>query len=157
MSWSERSCLGSDWTELREVLDLRLQSDQPSWATGGARVDDRIKQAGQFVQDAVQDSLSQRVRERSDDKHRRGFSTAVGIVFRQIDAQLDSFKEQMSRSGLSKTEQAVFVQLDRLKSEIETECDRYWRGTGVDWRPIKPVVKKGVVVRHREEEPDSDD
>lgn len=118
-------------------------------------MDDRIRQAGQFVQDAVQDSVSQRVRERSHDMHRRGFSTAVGIVFRQIDAQLDTFKEQMSESGLSKTEQAVYVQLDRLKSEIEDECDRYWRDSGVDWRPIKPVVKGGV--RWRDEESESED
>lgn len=118
-------------------------------------MDDRIKQAGQFVQDAVQDSVSQRVRERSDDMHRRGFSTALGIVFRQIDAQLDAFKEEMVGAGLSKTEQAVYVQLDRLKSEVETECDRYWRGTGVDWRPIKPVAKG--VVRRREEDPEPED
>lgn len=118
-------------------------------------MDDRIKQAGQFVQGAVQDSVNQRVRERGDDMQRRGFSSAMGIVFREIDAQLDSFKEQMVGAGLPKTEQAVYVQLDRLKSKIETECDRYWRGTGVDWRPIKPIAKG--VVRRREEEPEPED
>ena len=86
--------------------------------------------------------------------HRRGFSTAAGIALRHIDAKLDSLKERMTGPGLTKAEQAVFAELDGMKSEIEADCDRYWRGSGVDWRPLKPVVK-GVV--RWTEEPQSQD
>ena len=52
-------------------------------------------------------------------------------------------------------EQANYAQLDELKSEIEAECDRYWRGSGIDWRPLKPVAK-GVVKRADESQSDLD-
>lgn len=47
----------------------------------------------------------------------------------------------MKGPGLSKVEQASYVRLDELKSEIEADYDRYWRGSGVDRRPLKPVAQ----------------
>ena len=52
----------------------------------------------------------------------------------------------MKGPGLSKSEQANYAQLDELKSEIEAECDRYWRGSGIDWRPLKRLFLPEVGV-----------
>lgn len=117
-------------------------------------MDDRIKQAGQFLQGAAQESVRQAVSEHSDGMQRRGFSAAAGIALRCIEAKLDAFREQMTSQGLTKADQAVYAQLDALKSQVEADCDSYWRGSGVDWRPAKPVIKR--VVR-RTEEPQSQD
>jgi hypothetical protein len=117
-------------------------------------VDDRIKQAGHFVHDAVREGARQRLSEHGDDKFRRGFSNAAGLALRRIQEKIDAFKEQMKGPGLTKAEQAIYAQLDELKSEIEADCDRYWRGSGVDWRPPKQIAKR--VVR-RTDEPQLED
>lgn len=112
-------------------------------------MNDRIVQARDFVREAVQEPVGQRSQERYKDGFRRGFSSAAGITLRQIQERLDVFKEQMKGSGLTKVEQAVYVQLDELKSKIEADYDDFWRASGTDWRPIKPVAK-GVVRRTEE-------
>lgn len=110
-----------------------------------------IREAGQLVIDAVRDSARQTVSDHRDAGHRRGFTSAAGITLRRIQEKLDGFKEQMKGPGLSQAEQAVYAHLDELKSEIEADCDRYWRGSGVDWRPLKPVAK-GVIRQTNESE-----
>ncbi len=55
----------------------------------------------------------------------------------------------MKGPGLSAPEQASYALLEELKSEIELECDRYWRRSGIDWRPLNPVAK-GFVKRANE-------
>ncbi len=45
--------------------------------------------------------------------------------------------------------EGFYAHLDEVKSEIEADCDRYWRGSGVDWRPPKPVAK--AVIRRADE------
>ena len=103
-------------------------------------MNDRIRQAGRFIQGAAQQTF----RDRDDDMQRKGFTSAAGISLRRIQEKLDLFKEQMKGPGLTKAEQMVYTQLDELKSEIEADFDRYWRRSGVDWRPPKPVAK-GVI------------
>jgi hypothetical protein len=110
-----------------------------------------IRQASEFVMDTVHDSALQTRTEHGDFKFQRGFTSAAGITLRRVQAKLDDFREQMKGSGLSQAEQAIYAHLDELRSEIEADCDRYWRGTGVDWRPLKPVVK-GAVRRIEEED-----
>lgn len=111
-----------------------------------------IRQAGQFVLEAVRDSARQNRGDHGEDQHRRGFTSAIGITFQHIEEKLDGFKEQMKGPGLSQAEQALYAHLDELKSEIEAECDYYWQDTGVDWRPIKPVAK---AILRRAEEPEA--
>lgn len=112
----------------------------------------RIRQAGQFVMDAVRDSAQQTMNDHGDARYQRGFTSATGIALRHIQEKLDGFREQMKGPGLSQAEQAIYAHLDELKSEIEADCDRYWQGSGVDWRPLKPVAK--AVIR-RADEPES--
>lgn len=107
-------------------------------------MNDHIRQAGEFLMDTVQEPLRRAANAHHDDGHREGFTRAAGITLRRIQEKLDVFKEQMKGIGLTKAEQAVYAQLDELKSEIEADCDRYWQGTGVDWRPLKPVAKAVV-------------
>ena len=95
----------------------------------------QIRQAGQFVIDAFRDSVRQTVNDHGDAKYQSGFTDATAITLRRIQEKLDGFREQMKGSGLGQTEQAVYAHLDEIKSEIEADCDRYWQGTGVDWRP----------------------
>jgi hypothetical protein len=109
----------------------------------------RIRQAGQLVIDAVRDSARQTKNDHGDAEYRRGFTRASGITLRNIQEKLDAFRVQMKGSGLSQTEQAVYAHLDELKSEIEADCDRHWQGTGVDWRPPKPIFK--AVNQHADE------
>jgi hypothetical protein len=109
----------------------------------------RIRQAGQFVMDTVRDSAQETMSDHGDARFERGFSAAAGIALRQIQQRLDGLREQMKGAGLSQAEQAFYAHLDELKSEIEADCDRYWRGSGVDWRPLKPVVK-GLIRRTEE-------
>lgn len=108
-----------------------------------------MRQAGEYLMDTVRDSAREAIGEHGDFKFRRGFTSAAGITERCIQRKLDDFREQMKGTGLSQAEQVVYAHLDELKSEIEAECDRFWRGTGVDWRPLKPVAK-GVVRRPSE-------
>lgn len=100
----------------------------------------RIRQAGQFVVDAVRDSAQQTMSTHGDVRLQHGFTAAAGIALRQIQMRLDGLREQMKSGGLSQAEQAIYAHLDELKSEIEDDCDRYWRGSGVDWRPLKQVA-----------------
>jgi hypothetical protein len=109
----------------------------------------RIRQAGQFVMDTVRDSAQETMSDHGHARFERGFSAAAGIALRQIQQRLDGLREQMKGAGLSQAEQAFYAHLDELKSEIEADCDRYWRGSGVDWRPLKPVVK-GLIRRTEE-------
>ena len=104
-------------------------------------MNDHIQQAGQFVKDAVRDSARQARSDHGDAMYQRGFTSAAGIILRRIQERIDGFREQMKGPGLTKAEQAIYAQLDELKSEIEADCDRYWQGSGVDWRPLKPVAK----------------
>lgn len=110
-----------------------------------------MMRAGEFVMETVRDSALRTVVEHGDFKFQRGFTSAAGIALRSIQTKLDDFREQMKASGLSPAEQAIYAHLDELRSEIEADCDRYWRGTGVDWRPLKPVAR-GAVRRIEEED-----
>ena len=112
-----------------------------------------FQKAGEFLRDTAQESARQVLSDHRDDGHIRGFTSAAGIALRRIQEKLDAYREQMKGPGLSKSEQANYAQLDELKSEIEAECDRYWRGSGIDWRPQKPVAK-GVVKRADESQSD---
>ena len=109
----------------------------------------RVRKAGQFIMDAVRDSVQETMSDHGDAHFERGFSAAAGIALRQIQKRLDDLREQMKSKGLSQAEQAFYAHLDELKSEIEADCDRYWRGSGVDWRPLKPVAK--AVIRRTDE------
>jgi len=109
----------------------------------------RIREAGQVVVDAVRDSVQGAMSDHGDARFVRGFSAAAGIGLGQIQKRLDDLREQMKGKGLSQAEQAFYAHLDELKSEIEADCDRYWRGSGVDWRPLKPVAK--AVIRRTDE------
>lgn len=100
-----------------------------------------IRHAGQFVLDAVRDSSQQAMSARGEERFQRGFAAAASIALRQIQEKLDPLREKMKSEGLSTSEQATYAYLDELKSEIEADCDHYWRDTGVDWRPLKPVAK----------------
>lgn len=108
-----------------------------------------IRQAGQVVVDALRDSAQQTMNDHRDAGHLKGFTRAAGITLRRIQEKLDGFREQMKGAGLGQSEQAVYAHLDELKSEIEADCDRYWQGTGVDWRLPKPVAK--AVIRHTDQ------
>jgi hypothetical protein len=101
----------------------------------------RIRKAGQFIMGTVRDSVQETMSDHGDSNFERGFSAAAGIALRQIQKRLDGLREQMKGKGLSQAEQAFYAHLDELKSEIEADCDRYWAGSGVDWRPLKPMAK----------------
>ncbi|MGO4383397.1 hypothetical protein [Specibacter sp. RAF43] len=107
-------------------------------------MNDHIRQAGKFLMDTVQESARRTTSDHHDDGHREGFTRAAGITLRRIQEKLDVLKEQMRGTSLTKVEQAVYAELDDLKSEIEADFDRYWQGSGVEWRPLKPVVKKVI-------------
>jgi hypothetical protein len=109
-----------------------------------------IRQAGQFVLDTVRGSAQQAMSDHGEVGFQQGFTAAGGIALRQIQEKLDGLREQMKSVGLSQSEQAVYAHLDELKSELEAECDRFWRGSGVDWRPLKPVAK--AVIRQADEQ-----
>lgn len=110
----------------------------------------RLPQAAQIVIDAVRDSAQQAMSDHGDAGLQRGFTAAAGIALRQLHERLDGLRGQMKSAGLSQSEQAIYAHLDELKSEIEADCDRYWRGSGVDWRPMKPVAK--AVIRQADEQ-----
>lgn len=112
-----------------------------------------LQKAGEFLRDAAQESARQVLSDHHDSGQIRGFSSAAGIALRRIQEKLDTYREQMKGPGLSKSEQASYAQLDELKSEIEAEYDRYWRGSGIDWRPLTPVAK-GIVKRASESQSD---
>ena len=116
-------------------------------------MNNHFQKAGEFLRDTVQESARQVLSDHHYDGHIGGFRRAAGIALRRIQEKLDAYREQMKGPGLSKSEQASYAQLDELKSEIEAECDRYWRGSGIDWRPLKPVAK-GVVKRANESQSD---
>lgn len=99
-----------------------------------------IQQAGQVALEAARETT----RGYGDDQRLRGFTSAASIALRRMQERIDAFSEQMRESGLTKAEQAFYLQLEDLKAEIEADCDRYWIGTGVDWRPRKPIAKGTV-------------
>lgn len=101
--------------------------------------------------EGVRDSAQQTMRDHGETRFQRGFTAAAGITLRKMQEKLDDLREQMKGAGLSQAEQAIYAHLDELKAEIEAECDLYWRGTGVDWRPIKPVAKAKIVMRQADE------
>lgn len=100
-----------------------------------------MRQAGQIVVDTVRDSAREVLSEEGDYKFQRGFTSAAGIALRTLQAKLDDLRDQMKGPGLSQGDQAVYANLEELRIKIEAECDRFWHGTNVDWRPIKPVAK----------------
>jgi hypothetical protein len=106
----------------------------------------RIRQAGQFVMDAVRDSAQHTMSDHGEVLFQQGFTDAAGIALRQVQEKLDGLREQMKHAGLSQAEQAIYAHFDELNSEIEADYDFYWRGSGVDWRsgvdlrPLKPVA-----------------
>lgn len=109
-----------------------------------------MRQVGEFVVDSARVSARQVVNAHGDFKFQRGFSSAMGITLRRLESRLDDFRKQMKAGELGPAEQVFFVHLDELRSEIEAECDRYWHDTGVDWRPVKPVVKEAVERRSQD-------
>ena len=109
----------------------------------------QFQKAGEFLRDAAQESARQVLSDHHYEGYIRGFSRAAGIALHRIQEKLDAYREKMKGPGLSKSEQASYAQLDELRSEIEAEYDRYWRSSGIDWRPLKPVAK-GIVKRASE-------
>jgi hypothetical protein len=109
----------------------------------------RIRQAGQFVMDAVRDSAQHAMSDHGEALFQQGFTDAAGIALRRIQEKLDGLREEMKHAGLSQAEQAIYAHFDELKSEIEADYDFYWRGHGVDWRsgvdlrPLKAVATGG--------------
>lgn len=103
-----------------------------------------IRNASQFVKDSLRDSAQQAMSDHGEVRYQRGFTAAADIPLRRIQEKLDALREQMKSTGLSLSEQAIFAHFDELKSDIEAGFDRYWQGTGVDWRPPKPIAK-GVI------------
>lgn len=110
-----------------------------------------VQQAGEWVLGVVRDSAQQTMRDHGDVQFQRGFTRGADITLSRIQEKLDVLREQMKGAGLGKVEQAIYAHLDELKSEIEADCDRYWRGSGVDWRPSKPVAK---ALNHRAQSPE---
>lgn len=106
-----------------------------------------IESGIRFVQRAVQEPVQQRLKEHGDDQHRKGFTQAASISLGFLQAEIDLLKERMKGPGLAKSEQARCANLEELKSKIESDFDRYWRGSDVDWRPRKPVAKARIVPR----------
>jgi hypothetical protein len=136
-----------DSRRMRNVLGV-LCNDTSVHVRGKARMNDSIRQAGQFVQGALQEV----VRQRGDEKHREGFTRAAGISLHLVQDEIDLLKEQMKGPGLSKSEQALYAHLEELKAKIESGFDRYWKGTGVDWRPPTPIAK-GILRQTGESQP----
>jgi uncharacterized protein (DUF1778 family) len=105
-----------------------------------------IRQAGQFVMDAVRESAQNTISDHSEASFQQGFTDAAGIALRPLQEKLDGLREQMKHAGLSQAEQAIYAHFEEIKSEIEGDYDFYWRGRGVDWRsrvdlrPLKPVA-----------------
>ncbi|MBM2621832.1 hypothetical protein JIG36_40645 [Actinoplanes sp. LDG1-06] len=104
----------------------------------------RIAQAGQFIMDTFRDSVQETMSDHGDAHFARGFSAAADITLRQIQKRLNDLRGQMKGAGLSQAEQTFYAHLDELESEIVADCDRYWRGSGVDWRPLMPTAKAAV-------------
>lgn len=108
-----------------------------------------IRQAGRVAVDVARDSAQQVMVDLGEESFQRGFTAAAGIALRLVQEKLDGLRGQMKTAGLSQSEQAAYAHLDELKSEIEAGCDSYWRGSGVDWRPLKPVAT--AVIRRTDE------
>lgn len=114
-------------------------------------MDERIRRVGEFVGDALQEGARQAKADIRDNAHREGFTSAAGIILRRVEDELDALKKRMKGQGpkLTQTDLVFYAELEELKADIVTEFDRYWRGSGIDWRPLKPVAK-GVVRRDQE-------
>ncbi|WP_248146297.1 hypothetical protein [Microbacterium aoyamense] len=116
-------------------------------------MDERIRRVGEFVGDALQEGARQAKAEIRDSAHREGFTSAAGITLRRVEHELDALRKRMKGEGpkLTQADLAVYAELEELRADIEAEFDRYWRGSGIDWRPRKPVAQ-GVVRRVHEPE-----
>ncbi|WP_417373418.1 hypothetical protein [Glutamicibacter protophormiae] len=107
-------------------------------------MNEHIRQTGKQIADTVKESSRRAFKAQLEDRYQKGFTRATSITLRLIQAKLDVFQEQMKGRGLNKGEQSVYAQLSELKTEIEADYDRYWQGSDVDWRPLKPVVKAAI-------------
>lgn len=103
-----------------------------------------IQRLAQKALGAVQNAAQQERSAYGDERYLKGFTSAADISLRCIEKKLDTFKEQMHSGSLSKPEQAVHAGLIDLRSEIEAECRRFWRSSGIDWHPSTPIAN-GVV------------
>ena len=121
-------------------------------------MNDLIRKVGRFLKDVSQDSVRasqqsfrQERQDYDDENVRQGFSTAARISLHLIQKKLDAFNKQMEGPGpsLTKSEQGIYAELNKLKSEIEDEFDRSLRGTGIDWRPRAKKIPGIVVVRRQ--------
>ena len=107
-------------------------------------VKDYIHKASQFGPAQFRESAQRTLNDHSDDGHLRGFTSAADIALHCIQEKIDAFKEKMKGSGLNKAEQAIYVQLEELKSEIEADYEFYWHDTSDASRPSSSVVKGAV-------------
>ncbi|GAA1440712.1 hypothetical protein [Leifsonia poae] len=116
-------------------------------------MDEHIRRVGEFVGDALQEGARQAKAEIRDNAHRQGFTSAAGITLRRVDDELDALRNRMKGEGpkLTQTDLVFYAKLEELKTDIEAEFDQFWRGSGIDWRPRKTLVK-GVVRRVPETE-----
>ncbi|MCB0962415.1 MAG: hypothetical protein KDA98_03805 [Acidimicrobiales bacterium] len=112
-----------------------------SQLTGGPR-----RRAGEFALGAVRESIQGDRRNHGDLRFLKGFSVAAGLALQPIETRLDSLREEMKSTGLSVPEQAVYAHLEEIRAEIEAACDDFWQSTGVDWRPLKPIVSGAIRV-----------
>lgn len=106
-------------------------------------MDERLKQFGQFVGDSLQEGARRAGSDARHDARSGGFAEAAAISLRQIGNRLDAFTERMSGNGpsLTKGEQEVYAALMSLRDELEAGFDKFWEGSGVDWRPPRPLVR----------------
>lgn len=116
----------------------------------------QIRRFTQEVIGTVQNSARQARSANGDERYLKGFTKAADLSLRSIDAKLDTYRQQMTSGSLSKPDQAVYAGLTKLKSEIEAECHRFWRDSGIDWHPSTPAVKATLRPKP-EQEPTSDD
>jgi len=111
-------------------------------------LNDHIRRAGHFLQDAVGEGFRETFHNSQDAAHQEGFFRAAEATMQLIDHALEGFTDAMVNMGLSKSEQATYVRLLQLKTDIEASYDRYWSGTGLDWRLQHPAAK-AVIPRNR--------
>lgn len=102
------------------------------------------RQVGETLKETVRDAARQTLHEHGDVRYLRGFKSATGIALSAIQERLDTLREEMKGQGLGRTDQAIYAHLEELKLEIERNCDQFWHGIDVDWRPVRPVTKRVV-------------
>lgn len=104
-------------------------------------MNDQARQARDSITGLLREFALRESRKIRNEGHAKGFKSAAGIALRRIQGKLDGFKEQMTGPGLNKVDQAVYARLEELKSEIEADCERYWRGSGIEWRLPRPSAR----------------